>query len=547
MNHQAKTKAELIQEISVLQQRIIDLENSEAGRKRAEGILKLSDDTYREIFNTVNDTIWVHDIETGQFLDVNNKVTEMFGYSVREAINLSVEDISSGVPPFIQETAVELLKKAAAGEPQLFEWHCKHKDGHLFWTEVNLKQGTVAGKKCVLAMERDITERKRLEAQLIQAQKLEAIGTLSGGMAHNFNNILNGIQGFASLIRVSMKPDNPHYEWLKFIEEQVSSGAELTMQLLDFSRGGNYEMKPLDINQLLSRVANLFRKAKREVVMHMSLAKDTMTVLADQNQVEQVILNLFVNASQAMPSGGNIHLETQRVFLGNSDVQPYGASPGAYVKISVSDTGVGMDEKTQERIFEPFFTTKPVGQGTGLGLSSVYGIIKGHRGFINVDSKLGNGTTFTIYLPATEKEAIVAEKRATTEVLTGTETIMVVDDEKASREAGKAFLESLGYRVYVAGSGQEAMAVYMEKRNEIDLVLLDMIMPGISGGETFDRLREINPDVRVLLCSGYSIKGEAQKILERGSKGFLQKPFKLEELSWKIRKVLADLDGSLIR
>jgi two-component system cell cycle sensor histidine kinase/response regulator CckA len=250
-----------------------------------------------------------------------------------------------------------------------------------------------------------------------------------------------------------------------------------------------------------------------------------------------VFMNLYVNAWQAMPGGGEIYLETGNVLLEDDKAFSYAVKPGKYVKIIVTDTGTGMDEKTRERIFDPFFTTKEMGRGTGLGLATVYGIIKGHKGMINVDSEPGQGTTFSIYLPASEKE-VAQEKTVTGTIARGAETILLVDDEQMVLKVTRELLESLGYRVYAAGSGQEAVAVYMDKRNDIDLVILDMIMPGISGGETFDRLREINPDAKVLLSSGYSISGQAQQILERGCNGFLQKPFHLENLSRKVREVL---------
>jgi CheY-like chemotaxis protein len=253
--------------------------------------------------------------------------------------------------------------------------------------------------------------------------------------------------------------------------------------------------------------------------------------------MEQVFMNLYVNAWQAMPGGGELYLETGNVLLDYGQVFPHTVMPGNYIKISVTDTGTGMDGKTKERIFDPFFTTKEMGRGTGLGLATVYGIIKGHKGFINVYSESGHGTMFTIYLPASEKE-VLKEETTTKTIARGTETILLVDDEKMVLEVSKTLLESIGYRVYAAQTGQEAIALYMEKTNEIDLVLLDMIMPGISGGETFDRLREINPDIKVVLSSGYSISGQAQEIMDKGCNGFIQKPFQLGKLSNKVRDVL---------
>ena len=390
----------------------------------------------------------------------------------------------------------------------------------------------------------DITSRKQaeeekriLEERLQHADKMEAIGTLAGGIAHDFNNLLMGIQGYASMTLLNLDTSNPNYERLKRIEQQVQSGADLTSQLLGFARGGRYEVKPTNINEIIEKTSSMFGRTKKEIVINRKTAKDLWNVEVDRGQMEQVFLNLYVNAWQAMPGGGDIYLETQNVLLNDEKVLPFSVKPGKHVKITITDTGTGMDEKTKERIFDPFFTTKEMGRGTGLGLATVYGIIKGHQGMINVYSEPGHGTTFTIYLPATDKE-ISKEKAPTEEIVTGTETILLIDDEKMVMEVNKELLESMGYKVYAAGSGQEGIAVYMEKRDKIDLIILDMIMPGISGGETFDRLRKINPNIKVLLSSGYSLNGEAKEIMDRGCNGFLQKPFKLEELSGKVREML---------
>jgi CheY-like chemotaxis protein len=292
------------------------------------------------------------------------------------------------------------------------------------------------------------------------------------------------------------------------------------------------------MNDILEKSSSMFGRTKKEISIHRKYGKGLWIVEVDRGQMEQVFMNLYVNAWQAMPGGGDIYLETEKIVLDDEQALSHAVKPGQYVKISMTDTGTGMDAKTRERIFDPFFTTKEMGRGTGLGLATVYGIIKGHGGSINVYSESGHGTTFTVYLPASEKE-MMKEKMATGTIARGTETILLVDDEKMILEVSKELLEAMGYLVYAVGSGQKAIAVYMEKRNEIDLVILDMIMPGISGGETFDRLQEINPAVKVLLSSGYSITGQAQEILDRGCNGFLQKPFHPEKLSGKIREMLA--------
>jgi CheY-like chemotaxis protein len=329
----------------------------------------------------------------------------------------------------------------------------------------------------------------------------------------------------------------PHFEHLKGIESYVKSSADLTKQLLGFARGGKYSVKATDLNQLLDRSIRMFGRARKEIEIHTNYNKTICAVEVDQVQIEQVLLNLFVNAWQAMPGGGVLYLHTDDVILDKNYVKPYQAEPGRYVKISVTDTGAGMDEATRKRVFDPFFTTKEIGRGTGLGLASAYGIIKNHNGIINVYSEKGEGTTFNIYLPASGKE-IVEEEESVEKIYKGTETILLVDDEPMIIDVGKQLIESLGYRVLVAMNGNEAIEIYKRDMDRIDLVILDMIMPGMSGGEVYDKLKEISPEIRVLLSSGYSINGKATEILKRGCDGFIQKPFNSKDLSRKLREIL---------
>ena len=385
---------------------------------------------------------------------------------------------------------------------------------------------------------KDITEPKRLEAQLRHAQRMEAIGTLAGGIAHDFNNVLMGIQGHTSLVSLHTDPDDPHFAHLKGIEDMVQRGAELTRQLLGFARGGKYEVKPTDLNELVEKSTEMFGRTKKEIRIHTKHQKGIWAVEVDQAQIEQVLLNLYVNAWQAMPDGGDLYVETKNVALDDGFSGSLGPVSGKYVKISVTDTGVGMDKKTQQRVFDPFFTTKEVGRGTGLGLSSAYGIITNHGGIINVYSEEGKGATFNIYLPASEKEIPVKERALLDEVVRGTETILLADDEEDILEVGKKWLKEMGYEVIPAKSGKEAVELYKTHKDEVDLVILDMIMPEMGGGEAYDRIKEVNPQVKVLLSSGYTIDGQATAILGRGCDGFIQKPFSMKTLSLEIRDIL---------
>ncbi len=381
--------------------------------------------------------------------------------------------------------------------------------------------------------------KKKLEAQLLHAQKMESIGTLAGGVAHDFNNLLMGMQGYASLILNDLDETHPHYNWARRIEGQVESGAELTRQLLGFARGGKYDVKLTDINEIIKKSSSMFGRTKKEITIKEKYEQNPWTVEVDQGQIEQVLLNLYVNAWQAMPAGGYLYLETSNVTLDESSTKLYNAQPGRYVKISVTDTGTGMDEATQQMIFDPFFTTKERGWGTGLGLASAYGIMKSHGGIINVYSKKGHGSTFSIYLPAADtlldgKEPAIRVE----EIKRGTETILLVDDEQTIIDVGKELLSKLGYKVLSAARGQEALDVFKTNKDKIDMVILDMIMPVMSGGEVYNRIKEISPDMKVLLSSGYSIDGEATEILKRGCDGFIQKPFNMKELSRKIREIM---------
>ena len=512
-------------------------------QKRVQESLRASQALYRLVTENVADVVWVLDPRTLRFKYISPSVEGLLGYTVEELAGLTVEEL-------VTEEAREVLRAQAAERRSAFEAgdpgavtrlnvvEQVRKDGTRVWIEMSTTYvHGPAGELEIIGSSRDITARRRLEERLRQAHKMEAIGTLAGGIAHDFNNLLMAIQGNASLVLADLERDDPHRERLEAIEECVRSAAELTGQLLGFARGGAYHVVPTDLNDLVERTARLFGRSRKQLSLHHKQQADLWTVEVDRGQIEQVLLNLLVNAWHAMPGGGDVYLETVNLTLGDGDARPHGVRPGRYVRVAVTDTGVGMDDATRGRVFEPFFTTKGMGRGTGLGLATVYGIVTSHGGFLTVYSEPGRGSTFNVYLRASER-AVVEAAASVEQVVAGTGTVLLVDDEATVRTVAAAMLGRLGYTVLVAGSGEEALECFARERTRIDAVVLDMVMPGLGGHETFDRLRALDPGLRVLLASGYSLNGEARGLLERGCRAFIQKPWSFAELSRKLRQVL---------
>jgi PAS domain S-box-containing protein len=391
-----------------------------------------------------------------------------------------------------------------------------------------------------LLAEENITDRRKLEDQLLQSQKMESIGTLAGGIAHDFNNILTAIIGYASVTQMKMPEDDPLRHNLEQILASSERAAVLTQSLLAFSRKQISNPEAVNLNELVRKAEKfLSRVIGEDIELKMTLSDNGLTVMADAGQLEQVLMNFATNAKDAMPKGGTLTIETglEELDMDFLKIHEYG-KPGMYAMLTVTDTGHGMDENTRQRIFEPFFTTKEVGKGTGLGLSMVYGIIKQHNGYINCYSEPGAGTTFKIYLPVIEKETEKAKKEEHITLSGGTETILLAEDEESVRRLMKEVLEEDGYKVIEAADGEEAVNKFMENKDRIDILLLDIIMPKMNGREAYERIKRIKPDIKLLMASGYPTDFISQKgIIEEGL-NFIAKPMSPTKLLKKVRDTL---------
>ena len=399
-------------------------------------------------------------------------------------------------------------------------------------------EGQVTG---LIGVARDVTEHKLLEEQLLQAQKMESIGNLAGGIAHDFNNLLGGILGYATFIKRKLPSNNKLYHSVLGIEKSAQRASELTRQLLGFARPAKFEVRPIDCNALIEELVLLIRRTiDRRITVEVDLDPYLPSLEGDEASMQQSLMNMLINARDAMPKGGKLGITTRKKsIIPDQAALQRGLRGGEYVQIVISDTGVGMTQEVRAQIFDPFFTTKDPGRGTGLGLAIVYGIVQNHGGYIDVQSRMGKGSSFSMLLPASPWARPLNHRtpRFTGEV-GGEETILLVDDEEVIRDLGKEVLEDRGYRVLAAADGLQAVAVYKKRFEEIGLIILDVVMPGIGGKETFRRLKRINPRLKVLLSSGYSAGGEVKEIISQGACGFVQKPYREEELASKVREIL---------
>jgi two-component system, cell cycle sensor histidine kinase and response regulator CckA len=500
---------------------------------------------YREFVENVEDACFEANLR-GDITFCNAATCRIFGYPAEKLLGMNNRDYTS--PETAQRIYGIFNNVYRTGQSaKVSDYEIRQENGRVRYLDiiVSLNRDAWGAPVGFRGTCRDITERKaaeteteRLNALLNQAQRLEAIGTLAGGVAHNFNNLLMSIQGSVSLMLMAIDQSHPHFDRLKAIEGYIKRGSSLTIQLLGYASGGRRSVKSAQINQIVGSAAALFGRTKPNVRIFQKYTESPWPVAVDRQQMEHVFMNLFVNAGQAMPDGGSLYVETANAILNESFVLPFERKPGKYVKITVADTGVGMDAATQERIFEPFFTTQNFSRGAGLGLASVYGVVKSHEGIIIVQSEKGHGATFTLYLPAMTQEPLLRVAPVAPKPVGAPKTILIVDDERVIVDLTSKMVAGLGYEAMTAFGGQEAVEMVSADPGRIDLVIMDMVMPGIGGDQAVEMIRAIQPGVKVIMVSGYLENDGAKKISNQIGGAFLQKPFRVDVLSRTIRELL---------
>jgi len=516
-------------------------------KKRLEEIILESRDNLNRIVDQTPLAVMVNDAD-GTVSEVNEAWLRMFGMNEKGTIVNRLNVFRS--PFFRVDNLIDRVREVIAGKvvdiPALTADIGLISPGSVgtgnertFHIRIFPVIGRSGHLTNVVAMFDDVTERRQLEAQLIQSQKMESIGFLAGGIAHDFNNILGGILGYASFIKKRTGKEHDMYPHLETIEKSAMRAAELVSQLLAFARGGKYVVTPLAINDIMTETAGLLKGTlDKSISIDISLDPTSPVIEADAIQMQQVLMNLCVNARDAMPDGGRLVLRT--VLIGHPDDfirSMDGRAHGAFVRIDIQDSGVGIEAAIKDKIFDPFFTTKEKGKGTGLGLATVYGIVKNHGGHTRVESELKKGTTFSVYLPAVDAPAMPV-KSVELKATGGNEQILVVDDEPTIRILLEDVLKEMGYDVVTAAGGAEALDLYAKSGAPFDLVILDMAMPEMNGKETFERLKDMDPGVRVILSTGYSQDERARELFALGIKGFVQKPYRVDDLGAAVRHVL---------
>ncbi|WP_372682945.1 PAS domain S-box protein, partial [Desulfosarcina sp.] len=541
---------------ALIKERTLELQRANDGlvgqieqRRVMETQLRVSEEKYRTILDTIEEAYFELD-GSGTLTFVNDAACRIMGYDIDQLIGMPFRRFSTNQST--REIIQAFRKMAGSGEPvRVITFPVIAQDGSNKVLDLSAAlildpDGAVAGFR---GLARDVTakilsqkEKEKLQTQLNHAQRMEAVGTLAGGIAHDFNNLLMGIMGNVSLLASKLKPTSPHSEYLRAIEQCVESGATLTRQLLGYARGGKYQVAPVNLNETVKRTADMFGRTKKEIQIQASYQEDIWTVSADQGQIDQVLVNLYVNAWQAMTEDTSLSLSTKNLILDADYTASFGVKPGPYVSVSVQDRGNGIEPETMKRIFEPFFTTKKMGRGTGLGLASAFGIIKNHGGIIDVESRVSQGSTFTIYLPAVSRTSKRSAAAPPDLPVNGSGTLLVVDDEPYVLKSLTGVLQDLGYHVIPANSGNQAIALFESEKDRIDGVLLDMIMPDLNGRQVLSRLKTIRPGIKVLLSSGYSLNDPGGNNKETAGDRFIQKPYHIEALAAALDELLKGSD-----
>jgi PAS domain S-box-containing protein len=499
----------------------------------AKDLLRQKDKKFRLLFEDHPQPMWVLEATSGRFLAANTAAAQLYGYTPEQFLQMSIGDIELGPDPENPETTIP-------SSPGVKVWRHRAGAGRIVDIEAALHDIEFNGKPAQLAVLFDITGRRRLEDQLRQAQKMEAVGMLAGGVAHDFNNLLTIITGYSQLILNSIRADDPNRHSVEQIMKAGERAAALTKQLLAFSRRQVLQAKVLDLNKLVGSLASMLQRLIGEDVdLRLVLPLDLGRVSADPGQIEQVLMNLVVNARDAMPKGGVLTVETKNVFLDESYVSRHSsAKPGQYILLAVSDTGAGMDKATLARLFEPFFTTKGTGKGTGLGLSTVFGIVKQSGGSVEVYSEPGHGTSVKVYLPRIDQPVSIEAKNERKMAVRGSETILLVEDDEMVRTLVRETLQREGYHILDAAGPLEARRISEQHNGVIQLMVTDVVMPKVNGRELAEQIGKRRPDMRVLYMSGYTDNAIMNSGVLQKEVAFIQKPFTPAAMTEKVREVL---------
>ncbi len=509
-------------------------------KKKIEREIIATKNLLENIIENAIDALVIVDSE-GYVMRVNQKFKDISGYGATQVIGKHYSELLSeetDLKPILRE----LQEKGLVTEKEI---SAKISTGEYIPIELSAKRiyDTNRVHHATIVVARDLREKKNLQAQLVRAQKMEAIGTLAGGIAHDFNNLLTAVKGFTQMMMLSTPEDSEEREYLKQIEHAANRASDLTRQLLTFSRRVRSEKQPTELNREIKGVEKLLKRTLPKMITIQTELTEKLTLInADPSQIEQILMNLAVNARDAMPEGGTLTISTDVVYLDHEYCKRHlRLTPGEYVMLCVEDTGVGMDPETRERIFDPFFTTKEVGRGTGLGLAMVYGIVENHDGHIICYSEVGKGTVFKIYFPSYSASQKIPGRKdvvGESDFPRGTETILVIDDEESVRKLSGDLLTNYGYRVLTARDGEEGIRIYQEHQHEIDLIILDFIMPGMGGDKCLKRLIEIDKNAKIIIASGFAMNRALRNLLENGAKGFINKPFSVKDLLQIIRNTL---------